>query len=140
MTELRFVGDLRIWYGIPLALAAGIIIWKLYRRETRDRKDILSWMLPLLRTLAVMLLILLLTEPVLRHRWIVGQLARILVFVDNSRSMSVTDENMSADRKLLTAVNLGYLSDELLPEDILTAQQALDRAQRRAEQLPATDA
>jgi len=140
MTELRFVGDLRIWYGIPLALVAGIIIWKLYRRETRSRKDVLSWLLPLLRTFAVILLILLLTEPVLRHRWIVGQLARILVFVDNSQSMSVTDENMSADRKLLAAVNLGYLSDDLLPEDILTAQQALDRAQRRAEQLPATDA
>jgi hypothetical protein len=140
MTELRFVGDLRIWYGIPLVLIAGVIIWKLYRRETRARKDILSWLLPLLRTLAVMLLILLLTEPVLRHRWIVGQLARILVFVDNSRSMSVSDENMSADRKLLAAVNLGYLSDELLPADVLAAQQALDRAQRRAEQLPATDA
>ncbi len=140
MTELRFVGDLRIWYGIPLALIVGVIIWKLYRRETRTRKDILSWLLPLLRTLAVILLILLLTEPVLRHRWIVGQLARIFVFVDDSRSMSVTDENMSADRKLLAAVNLGYLSDDLLPEDILAALQTLDRAQRRVEQLPVTDA
>jgi PA14 domain-containing protein/von Willebrand factor type A domain-containing protein len=140
MTELRFVGDLRIWYGIPLALIAGILIWKLYRRETRSRKDVLSWLLPTLRTLAVMLLILLLTEPILRHRWVVGQLARVLVFVDNSQSMSVTDENMSPDRKLIAAVNLGYLPDDLLPEDILAAQKALDRAQRRAEQLPASDA
>lgn len=132
MTEFRFIGDWRLWYTLPLALLAGVAVWWFYRRETRRRTDHLAWLLPLLRAAAIVLLILTLTEPVLHHRWIVGRLARVLIFVDGSPSMATHDRHMAADRKLRSAVNLGLLSDELLPKDILAALEALDRARQAA--------
>ncbi len=131
MTSLRFIGDWSLYLGVPAALLLGVATWLLYRRESRLRKDIYSWLLPAIRTLAVIMLVLMLTGPVLHHRWIVGQLARILIFVDASQSMGVTDEAMAPARKLLAAAQLGFLSDEVIPKDLLAAQKALAQAALR---------
>jgi len=131
MTTLRFIGDWSLFVGVPVALLAGALAWMLYRRESRRRRDFYAWLLPAIRTLAIIMLILMLTGPVLHHRWIVGQLARILVFIDASRSMGVTDEAMAPGRKLLAAAQLGYLSEEVLPSDLLDARKALAQAALR---------
>ncbi|MHC4742539.1 MAG: PA14 domain-containing protein [Planctomycetota bacterium] len=135
MTSLKFVGDWSLYIGVPVALLAGAVTWLLYRRESRQRNDLYSWLLPAIRTLAIMMLILMLTGPVLHHRWVVGQLARILVFVDASQSMGVTDDAMTPARKILAAAQLGLLSDEALPEGLLSTQKALTQASLR--RLPA---
>jgi len=127
MTTLRFIGDWSLFVGAPIALLLGAAAWLLYRRELlrRSRSDIYAWLLPAIRALAVIMLVLMLTGPVIHRRWVVGQLARILVFIDASQSMGVTDEAMAPGRKLLVLAQLGYLSDELLPKDLLDTQKAL---------------
>jgi len=155
MTTLRFIGDWSLFLGAPIALLLGAAAWLLYRREllTRSRtplealnngawpshqerpltgrSDIYAWLLPAIRALAVIMLVLMLTGPVIHRRWVVGQLARILVFIDASQSMGVTDEAMAPGRKLLILAQLGYLSDELLPKDLLDAQKSLAQAALR---------
>ena len=84
MTDLRFLGDWKLWAGLPVALLLAYAAWRLYRRETRARTDALRWLLPLLRALAVFFIVLMLTGPVLHHRKIIGQLARVILFVDSS--------------------------------------------------------
>ena len=67
VNTLRFVGDWLWWIGLPLALVlAGVAFW-LYRRELRERVDSLRWWLPTLRALAVFLIVMILTGPVLHH-------------------------------------------------------------------------
>jgi len=132
MTSLRFIGDWSLYIGLPAALLLGAATWLLYRRESRLRDDFYSWLLPAIRTVAVVMLVLMLTGPVLHHRWVVGELARILVFVDASQSMGVTDESMAAGSKLLISAQLGLLSDEVLPKDLLDAQKAVSQAVLRS--------
>ncbi len=138
MTSLRFIGDWSLFLGAPIALLLGAAAWLLYRRESRLRSDIYAWLLPTIRALAVIMLVLMLTGPVIHRQWVVGQLARILVFIDASQSMGVTDEAMAPGRKLLILAQLGYLSDELLPKDLLDTQKALAQAALR--HLPAQPA
>ncbi|MCX7008334.1 MAG: VWA domain-containing protein, partial [Kiritimatiellaeota bacterium] len=56
------------------------------------------------------LLVLMLAGPVLHHRHTLGELARIMVFVDASKSMSVNDDFMELPRKLGLARAYGWLS------------------------------
>ena len=94
MTDLRFIGDWRLWGGVVVSLALAVVAWLLYWRETRGRSGAVRWLLPMLRALAVLLLVLMLTGPVLHHRNIIGEVARILLFVDASASMGITDQEM----------------------------------------------
>ena len=103
MTDLRFLGDWSVWTAVVLALILAAIAWKLYRREVKDRPGTLSWLLPALRSAAVFLIVMMLAGPVLHHRKIIGELARVMVFVDSSRSMGVTDDFMDLSRKLQVA-------------------------------------
>ena len=78
MTDLRFIGDWRLWGGVVVGLGLAVAAWLLYWRETRTRAGAVRWVLPTLRALAVLLLVLMLTGPVLRHRNTIGEVARIL--------------------------------------------------------------
>ncbi len=127
-----FVGDWAFWPGFLLALIAGGGAWWFYYRESRRQKGRLRWILPTLRALAVFLIVMMLTGPVIRHRRSVGQLARILVYVDASSSMSVSDTFMTPGRKLLVAARRGWLPEGLILRDLLEAQSALARAHRQA--------
>jgi uncharacterized membrane protein len=115
---------------IGLLLATGA--WFLYWRETRKRVDRLRWLLPTLRAIAVFFIVLMLTGPVLHHRKVVGDLARILLFVDASESMKVTDEQMELPRKLLIAQELGWLPPEKFDAPLREATDQLARAQQLA--------
>ncbi len=53
-------------------------------------------LLPALRSLAIVMLVLMLCRPALHHRKVIGQLARLFLFVDGSKSMGLTDSAMDA--------------------------------------------
>ncbi len=129
MTQLRFVGDWNVWLVALSAVGLAALAWMLYRRETRNRSGWVYRLLPILRAAVVALLMFTLAGPVLHHRWIEGQLAKILLCVDGSQSMTVADPAMEPGRKILLAVRLGMLDEQVLPKDILGARQALQRAE-----------
>ncbi|OGV69600.1 MAG: hypothetical protein A2283_02235, partial [Lentisphaerae bacterium RIFOXYA12_FULL_48_11] len=114
MTDLRFLGDWSVWPAVILAMILAAIAWYLYRREVRSRGGSLAWLLPALRSTAVFLIVMMLAGPVLHHRKIIGELARVMVFVDSSRSMSVTDDFMDLSRKLHAARAYDLLADNAI--------------------------
>ena len=91
-TLLRFTGD---WPALPvfaLALGLAALMFFYYRRELRFHPGAPRWVLPLLRSLAVFLVVLCLAGPVLRHVSTFRQLGRVIVVADASASMNFTDE------------------------------------------------
>src|SRR4051812_9568738 len=130
--NLRFMGDWNPWVGAGVALALAGLAWVLYRRETKTNLTRLRWMLPVIRMAVVFLAVLMLTGPVLHHRKVVGERGRVLVFVDASQSMKLTDESMDVSRKLLEARRLGWLPPEALDTQLADAADALARGRRAA--------
>ncbi|MCG3148997.1 MAG: hypothetical protein PCFJNLEI_02449 [Verrucomicrobiae bacterium] len=119
VTDLRFLGDWALWLTLLLAVLLAGAAAALYWRETRRQANPQRWLLPALRAVVVFLLVLMLAGPVLQHRRTIGELARVLVFVDASQSMALTDEAMNASRKLLVAHRHGWFDDSVLKTNIL---------------------
>lgn len=132
-TALQFVGDLALWQGILLALVVFVLSWLLYRKEvSRGIQPPLTWLLPLLRGLAILILILSLTGPILHHREKIGQLGRLLLFVDGSKSMSVDDSQMMPEtRKLLAAQQHGWLPEGTIDTSLSDAADSLSTARTK---------
>ena len=136
MTSLRFVGDLSLWLGLLLALLVAVMSWRFYHRESFDLPARLRWLLPLLRSLAFFLGVIILTGPVLHHRTIIGELGRVKIYMDASNSMTMLDAHMSTGRKLLAAEQFGWLSAGKVDDTLLQASDELSKARRElAEQL-----
>ena len=131
MTSIRFVGDLPLWLGLLLASVVGLLSWRYYRREQHDLSPRLRWLLPLLRSCAFFLAVFALAGPVLHHRRIVGELGRVIIYLDGSQSMAATDQHMSVARKLLIVQQLGWLADGNL--DVSTWELAEELAAVRAD-------
>ena len=113
-TTLRFVGDLPVWIGLILALAVGVLSWRYYRRESFELNGSLKWILPMLRTSAFVLGVLILLGPVLHHRRVIGNLGRVKIYADESQSMTQHDRQMTFRRKLKIAHQFGWLDAEEL--------------------------
>ncbi len=128
-TDLRFIGDWKLWGAVAIGLALAAAAWFLYRREAKARADYLSWLLPALRSTAVFWLVMMLAGPVLHHRQVIGELARIFLFVDASQSMSVTDEQMDNARKLLIARQMGWLPEGRLDMEFKDAVDRMSHAE-----------
>ncbi len=124
-TELRFEGDLSLWLGILLAALATVLVYFLYRRETQGRSEKLAFLLPILRCIAIALIVMMLTGPVLRGSINVADMSRVLVFVDASESMTLTDEAMSIDRKMLNARRLGWVDESSVDTSLYDAANLL---------------
>jgi len=131
-TSLRFVGDWPWWAGLGAALVLGTAAWLLYRRETHGVRWWLRVLLPTLRALAVVMIVLMLSGPVLHHRKVIGQLSRLLLFVDGSKSMGLTDPSMDAGRKILILQRLGLWRSDAVKMDLPKAGEALAAAQTLA--------
>ena len=132
-TSFRFVGDWPWWAALALALVLGGAAWFLYRRDTRRLSNAFRWLLPTLRALAIALLVFMLCGPVLHHRKVIGQLSKLFLFVDGSKSMGLTDSSMDAGRKILILQRLGMLPEGAASLDLPKAGEALAEAQSLAE-------
>ena len=130
MTSMRFVGDLPLWLGLLLALVVCALSWRYYSRESFDLPRRLKWFLPLLRSLAFFLGIMVLTGPVLHHRTIIGELGRVKIYLDASRSMTMQDRHMSVGRKLMIAEQLGWISAGHVDATLLKAADEFADANR----------
>ena len=126
--RLKFLGDWNPWLGALVALALGFLAWRIYRRESRSRASKLAWILPALRCAAIALAVFILTGPVLHRRHVVGERGRVLVFVDASASMGLSDEALETPRKLLALHRLGWLPSGALDPELAEAADALGRA------------
>src|SRR6266853_4077745 len=132
-TTLRFIGGWPWWAGLLLALALGAAAWLLYRRETPPLRRWLNFLLPALRVLAVVLIVLMLSGPILHHRKTIGQLSRLWLFVDGSQSMELTDPSMDAGRKIAILQRLGLLREDAVKMELPRATAALTEVQALAE-------
>ncbi|NLY03190.1 MAG: VWA domain-containing protein [Rhodopirellula sp.] len=126
MTSLWFIGDLPFWAGALAALVVGLFVWRYYRRESRDLAGRLRWILPVLRTAAFVLAVMVLTGPVLHHRRVIGELGRVLIFVDASQSMAATDRHMPEARKLAIAQQQGWIPPGPVESETPAARSAVE--------------
>ena len=109
-SSLYFAGEMEPWACLLLVLCAAGAAWWLYRMETRkESSPPLDKVLPLLRAVAVALIVMTLAGPTLRNVSEKGERGRVLVFLDGSESMSIRDKHMSPGRKLLLAERHGWL-------------------------------
>ena len=132
--DLIWTGEWELWHGVLVALAFSVLAWFLYRGELiRGTTSKLRFILPTLRVVAIFLIVITFTGPTLRTTWEDGERGRILVFLDSSESMALTDKHMSAGRKLVLAQQHGFLpkdqnlADFSLHESSLLLQNASDQ-------------
>jgi hypothetical protein len=91
-TTLRFTGGYPPLPVLALAFGLAALMWWLYGRESRFASGPLAKLPALLRSLAVFVLVMALAGPVLRHVTTLRQLGRVVIAVDGSASMQLTDE------------------------------------------------
>lgn len=95
-TTLRFTGD----YPVPVvwlvALGLAAVMWFLYRREMKFQTGTAAWVPAACRTLAVFILVLALSGPVMRRETTQRQLGRVVLAVDTSASMKLEDDGNEA--------------------------------------------
>lgn len=127
-TTLRFTGDWPWWAGVAGALAlAGGVLW-LYRPDVRSTARWLRWTLPALRAAAVAMIVLMLSGPVLHHRKVIGELSRLLLLVDESKSMDLRDSSMEIGRKLRILQELRMIAPDAVKMELPRAGEALSNA------------
>ena len=129
---LEFAGDLDVWLGLALAAVFAIGTWRIYRHETRTATRF-AWVMPVLRCLAVIFMIFMLTGPVLYKRSFIGEPGRVLIFVDASESMAMQDPNMDLARKILIARAHGWLPQKTLNSTLHDAAESLRDARSSIE-------
>lgn len=130
---LELTGHLGLWSGLALALVFAVATWLVYRRESR-RSPRFGIVLPIFRVLVVCLIIFMLTGPSLRYRQHIGEPGRVIVFIDGSESMAMTDSHMEIARKLLIARSGGWLSKSIINTQLYDIAQQLRDARLRVEE------
>ncbi|MCA8995416.1 MAG: hypothetical protein KDA80_00450, partial [Planctomycetaceae bacterium] len=133
MTTLRFTGEIPFWLGLLMAVIVGVLSWRYYNRERFDLSRRLRWLLPLLRSSAFFLGVMLLTGPVLHHRQTIGELGKVRIYVDASNSMTMQDRHLPLGRKIAIAESLGWLPVNSVDRGNLQIAEELAEAQRRFE-------
>jgi len=144
MTTIRFDGW-GLWPGLVLGLLVAAGTWLYYRRERRADGSRGSRLLRGLRSAFMALLVFILTGPVLHSRTVTALGTRVLVFIDGSASMRLTDQRSDAAHRILTLLKKGELSRDLVDTKLVEAAEALGSAREEAEkpgrtQIQAADA
>ena len=132
-TTLRWIGDWPWFVGVTAATVLAIIAWLLYRKDTGSMRPGFRFVLPLLRSLAVFLIVILIAGPVLHHRKEIGELARLIVLVDGSESMQLADPGMDSGRKIQILERLGMLNPGDVALELPQASAALVEARNLGE-------
>lgn len=128
-TTLRFAGDWPWWAGGSAAVVLAAVAWIFYRRDVGKMSSTVRVLLPALRASAIAMIVLMLSGPILHHRTVVGQLSRLLLFVDSSRSMGLTDSSMDLGRKIRILQRLGLIRDGAVNMDLPKTSDALTEAE-----------
>jgi hypothetical protein len=136
-TTLHWTGDWPWYVGLGLAAVLALTAFILYRRDARS--GFLGLLLPGLRAGAIFLIVVMLAGPVLHHRKVIGELARLIVCIDSSDSMQLTDASMDAGRKIAVAKRLGYLDQATTALELPTAAERLADARSMVASLAAID-
>jgi len=127
MSNFKFTGDLGIMQGTVFALIVAAAAWFLYYRQIRQRSNKDKMILPTLRAAAIFLLVIMLTQPVIHHRKIIGELGRLFVVVDSSRSMVLKDVETENGRKVLSAIAQGSLKDSAIDKSLVETLNDLEQ-------------
>ena len=138
-TTLLWVGDYPWYVGLTAASVLALIAWGLYRREAGGMRPIFRFLLPVLRSLAIFLIVVLLAGPVLHHRKVIGDLARLTFLLDGSESMQLADPGMDAGRKIQILERLQLLPPGSVNLDQPQASAALGEARNLAESVKAME-
>lgn len=93
MTIFRFAGDSVFNWGMALACLLAALAFYLCCLEMRRSNSgaVVSWLLPCLRALAVLLIGLTLAEPMMESRRRVGELGQLVFVLDGSQSMTISE-------------------------------------------------
>ncbi|MGV3664196.1 MAG: VWA domain-containing protein [Prosthecobacter sp.] len=91
-TTLRFTGGHAPLPVVLLAFGLAVLMWFLYRRELKFVGSRWAQVPAILRSLAVFILVLALAGPILRHVTTLRQLGRVIIAVDSSASMQLSDD------------------------------------------------
>ena len=138
-TTLRWIGDWPWQVGVVAAAVLALAAWVLYRRDTGGMRPAFRYLLPTLRALAVFLIVVLLGGPVLHHRKVIGELARLVVLVDGSESMQLADPGMDSGRKIQILERLGMLDPGAVNLDLPQSSAALAEARSLGERTKLAD-
>ena len=138
-TTLLWVGDYPWYVGLTAASVLALIAWGLYRREAGGMRPIFRFLLPVLRALAIFLIVVLLAGPVLHHRKVIGDLARLTFLLDGSESMQLADPGMDSGRKIQILERLQLLPPGSVNLDQPQASAALGEARNLAESVKAME-
>lgn len=92
-TTLRFTGGYPPFPVVMTAFGLAVAMWFFYRRELKFVSSRLAKVPAILRALAVFILVLALAGPVLRHVTTLRQLGRVVIAVDSSASMQLSDDS-----------------------------------------------
>ncbi len=107
-TTLRFTGGYPPLPVVLVAFGLAVLMWFLYRRELRFVSSRFAAVPAVLRALAVFVLVLALAGPVLRHVTTLRQLGRVIIALDSSASMQLTDgqDNKAAKTRFQRAEDM----------------------------------
>lgn len=92
MTSLHFDPVWPWWIVATVAILGSILLGRWYWRESQYLPGPWRWLLPWFRAIAFALILLMLAGPSLHHRTYEGEMSRIRVLLDQSRSMAITDK------------------------------------------------
>ena len=115
MTTLDFTGvfSLAACLGVAAILAA--LCWWIYYSQLREVSSLLRWALPTLRAVAIVMCLLLLAGPIVRHRTWNGTPNQVTILLDATQSMQWHDGGAKSSEgylsRLQRAVRL-LLTDE----------------------------
>lgn len=97
-TTFRFSGPLDPSVALIIAAIATVIVLWVYHLETKGMSGLAKWFLPMLRAVAVVLVIFLLAGPVLETSRRIGNLGQVAIVVDRSESMHFQDARQDDSR------------------------------------------
>jgi len=127
--SFRFLGPWPLSVGITVGLALAILTGRYYRKRLRtDPLTPIRRLVPWLRGAVVFLLVMMWTGPVMHRRRVIGELARVVVVLDASRSMELPDPRMADHRKARLAERLGHLAPGTMDESGYVAMTELRAA------------
>lgn len=92
MTSLHFNSVFPWWLVAIVAVVGAVLLGRWYWREARYVASPWCWLLPALRSFAFLLIVLMLAGPSLHHRTYEGEMSRVRVLLDLSRSMAISDQ------------------------------------------------